>query len=989
MVFARVTKSEGLRRVTDLVARYRGVASELVRPGSTYTETDVRVEFIDPLLECLGWDVRNQGAHSQRSVEVVRERTGRDADGSWGRPDYRLRLDGMDVMPIEAKKPSVSLATNASSSRQARSYGWSLSLPAAVLTNFHELIVFDSRVEPRETDGPSVAVLPGGVFGFEEFVTRFDELWRLVSYESLRVTGLEGIYDFARPPRGESPFDQRFLGDFRHWRQSLAQAVADGNPALGAPEVGRRAQSLLNALLFLRVCEDREIGRYRSLFDSARSRTLVEAFRAADRVYNAGLFNVLHGTTVDADVLMLVVEDMYWPRTQYAFGVLDASILAGVYEQYLAERVDLDECRRVTLILKPELVHAAGVVATPDDIVKEIGHQALGPALAEGVPEDLTVLDPAVGSGVFLLDAFDRLVEAAELARPRLSLAERGALVRSHLFGIDIDGAAVEVAKLSLQLAVLGNQDVDPAIARGVLPNLDRNIVVGNAVVREDFDALVPAAARVPHRRALVSPLDIKAAIGAAYPRRGFSVVLGNPPYVRIQDLARHMPDQLQYLQHGASLYDAPVANNFDLYLVFMERALELLAPDGRLGMIVPNRFASHLSASGVRRKLGPRLESMVHFGEQQVFPGRTTYTAIVVAGPKRDDAVSIAMVGDLEAWRTARSATFLEVERTSLGPATWPFATVDQTTLFGQLAANCVARLGDPGWVDIFVGVQTSADEWFFLKPIDDGDDAGIVEFIDIEGVRTGIEASLLKPALKDRKIAVYDGQPIPDRRVIFPYVLDSESRRMKLITEDVMRTQYPLAAKYFDRHRGKLQHGRNVSPDPGEAFWAFGRSQSLSKLSGPKLIARVMSLSPRYAVDHEGLVAPGGGDGGPYGFLRPDADCPYSMDVIQAILSHPVVDLMVSVAGKKYRGSYAVHRKEFLKGIPVPALSDRAQLVIEERVEELRDLAVQLRDESDTAIASTMKDRRRLLQLEVEELLSSAYQLDPELVARVLDPE
>ena len=185
------------------------------------------------------------------------ERTGSDAQGSWGRPDYRLRLDGIDIMPIEAKKPSVPISTDASSARQARSYGWSLSLPAALLTNFNEFIVFDARVEPRESDNADVAVIPGGKFGFEEYVTRFDDLWRLASYESLATEGLEIVYGFTRPPRGDSPFDVRFLGEFRKWRQTLAQSVAEGNPALEAPEVGRRTQSVLNALLFLRVCESR------------------------------------------------------------------------------------------------------------------------------------------------------------------------------------------------------------------------------------------------------------------------------------------------------------------------------------------------------------------------------------------------------------------------------------------------------------------------------------------------------------------------------------------------------------------------------------------------------------------------------------------------------------------------------------------------------------------------------------------------------------
>lgn len=984
MVFTRVSKSEGRELVRELVERYRNLAPELTRPGTPYTETDARVGYIDPLLRALGWDVSNDGGLPQRAAEVVMERTGADAEGGLGRPDYRLRLNGNDTMPVEAKKPSVPISTDASSARQARSYGWSLSLPAAMLTNFDELILFDARIEPQEVDSADVAIIPGGRFTFEDYVTRFDDLWRLASYESLSEEGLEGVYDYKRPPRGESPFDVRFLGEFRKWRQTLAQAIADGEPAWGAAEIGRRTQSVLNALLFLRVCEDREIGRYQDLLESANSRRIVASFREADRAFNAGLFTVLNQTSVSETAIADVVKEMYWPRTQFAFGILDPTILAGVYEQYLAERVVLDDFRTVRLELKPELAHAGGVVATPDYIVREIGERTLDPLLAKGVPAKLTILDPAVGSGVFLLDAFERVLEASESSGATLTLAERGNLVRNHLFGIDIDAAAVEVAKLSLLLAVLGNERVDIAVARNVLPDIGKNIVVGNSVVWENFDALVPGAARVPHRRAQASPLNLRTAMGERYPHNGFDAVVGNPPYVRIQELARHLPDQLEYMQHPASGYEAPKANNFDLYLVFIERSLSLLSSNGRLGMIVPNRFTSHLSGTGVRLKLGTQLEHMVHFGEQQVFPRRTTYTAIIIAGAKSDDPLTVDMVNDLEQWRENRLATRIEIERDELGAGTWPFATSDQTKLFEQLEAHRVARIGDPGWVHIFVGVQTSADDWYFVSPIA-GSDGDTVEFIDRTGVRTPIERALVRPAVKDQTIEFFDGQPIPDRFVIFPYDIDDETGRAQLISTGDMRTYYPLGHAYFQRHRARLKQ-RNVTPDPGDAFWAYGRSQSLGQLRGPKLIARVMSLIPRYALDVEDFVAPGGGDGGPYGFLRPRPDCPYSIDVVQAILSHPVVDLMVAVKGKKFRGSYAVHRKEFLKEIPVPELTEQQQAYIESRAIELRGLATQLRDEHDSAIARSMTERRALLASEIETVLSDAYRLDGDLVARVL---
>lgn len=985
MPFVRPTKEEGLRRVTELVARYRPLAAALTASDSIFTEAEARVGYVDPLLEALGWDLRNEYGHPQRLIEVVMERVGADASGvTWGRPDYRLRLGGEDVMPVEAKRPAVSVGQDSAAAVQARSYGWSLSLPAAVLTNFNELIVFDSRVAPSQGDAADVAVIPGGRFHFEEYITRFNDLWRLLSFESLVYPGLEAVYGYERPPRGQSPFDQRFLSEFRAWRQLLAQDIAAENPSLAAAEIGRRTQRLLNALLFLRVCEDRNISSYKELLESVNQRRIVAAFREADRAFNAGLFTVLNETTVSHNALIRVISEMYWPRTQFAFGVLEPAILSGVYEQYLAERVVLDNQRSVTLEEKPEVTQAGGVVSTPDYIVRELGSSTIDPLLIGGVPDDLSVLDLATGSGIFLLDAFERIVARTQADGTEVGIAERGALAKKHLFGVDIDGAAVEVTKLSLLLAVLGDAHPGPGTLQSILPDLSRNVVTGNSVVREDFDTIRPQVAQVAFRRSRASPLNLRAAIGAAYPSGGFSAIVGNPPYVRIQVMSEHLAEQLEYLQDSRSGYKSPLANSFDLYHVFIERALELLASGGRLGYVVPHRFTNLLSASAVRNGLGKRIERLVHFGEEQVFPGRTTYVALIIAGPASSEPVVLELVDDLPAWREHRTAETRTIDRAELGAGVWPIATAEQSALFYQLESGSIAKLGDAGWVQIFVGVQTSADDYYFIRPTAESATSDVVEFIDHTGVASRIERTLLRPAIRDQKIDFYDGQPVPDFQAIFPYDSGDNPARPKVIDFATMRDCFPNAFAYFERHRNKLQNDRAVTPDPGDAYWAYGRSQSLGKLDDPKLIARVLSLSPQYALDTEGLLVPGGGDGGPYYLLRPQPQCPYSVDVIQAILSHPAVDLFVAVNGKKYRGSYASHRKAFLATVPVPLLAEADRAIVEANVRELRQIAVALRSEQDTEIARTLRERRAHLVGQVESILSAAYGLDIDLVAR-----
>ncbi|OBK89027.1 hypothetical protein A5649_01245 [Mycolicibacter heraklionensis] len=967
------------------VEDYKKHAADLEAPHSSYTELEARTEYIDRFLRILGWDIANEDSQPQVSREVVLERELSESDEG-GRPDYRLRTRGRDRLPVEAKKPSVKLSTSPGPARQARSYGWSLSLPAAILTNVAQTVVFDTAIAPEEGDGPDVAVVPGGKFSVDDYVNRFDDLWERLSHESVTGDSYYQLYSYAEPPRGTSAFDRSFLAQFKKWRIALASDIAKLNPSLPAAEIGRRTQRLLNALLFLRVCEDRNIGQYEALLKSARDAKLMETFKSADRTFNAGLFDVLTSTTCSAEVLTGVVREMYWPRSRFAFGVLRPDILAAVYEQYLAERVELGVDRNVTLAPKPELTHAGGVAMTPAWVVSELVAGGLDPQLPAGqpVPAAFKALDLSAGSGPFLIEILERLIEIEERAGRSVGLAQRAALVKDHLFGVDIDGAAGEVAKLSLLLAVLGDEVVDPSTARNVLPDLSSNLLIGNSLIETDFDTIVPAAARIPERRAAAAPLNLKTVFGATIRAGGFNLIVGNPPYVRIQVLAELMPDQLEYFQDARSRYKSAQGHNFDLYQLFVERAFQLLAQDGYFAYIVPNRFTNLLPATAMRELLAPRLTRLVHFGEQQVFEGRQTYTALVIAGAPSSAPAEFEIVNDLSVWRQEGVSSVVQVERGSLSAESWPIADEAHAKVFEKMEQSGIAKLGDAGWVNIFVGVQTSADDIFFITPDPNGSNDTVVRFKDPDGAEREVERAILRPAIRDRTLEPYGRSPVPDAYAIFPYnVQPAPPGRVRgravVYDEATMKAHYPKALEYLTAHKEALQM-RSVSPDPGDKFWAYGRSQSLTKLHDPKLIVRVLSLAPQYVLDSEGLVTPGGGDGGPYYLARPDVACPYSINIVQAILSHPAVDAFVASRGRQYRGAYVVHRKAFMEAVPIPDLDETSQREIEVAVTEIQDIVVRLRFEQDASIRTTLSGRFEVLRTKVNSVIAAAYGLSEE---------
>lgn len=977
--FERLEFEQAKVALTKLVDLFQINRNSLENPKDGYTETEARVEYIDRLLAIFGWDINNEQGLPQSQKEVALERTKNELDVKLGRPDYRLRHKGIDLLPIEAKKPAIKILESKESAIQARAYGWNLSIPAAVLTNFSSLAIYDTTVEPQDGDLSSDYRLPQLTLDCTEYIANFDILWKHLAFTEVTKQNYFTLYNYQYPVRGTSSFDKTFITQFRVWRIRIATTIHISNPSLGAQELGQITQRIMNALLFLRVCEDRDIFKYEDLLNSTKTQALIAEFRKADVIFNAGLFTVLGSVHISDTEFIGIVTEMYWPKTKFAFGIIDPEVLASLYEHYLYERINISSSGDITLVPKPELMHAGGVVPTPKYIVDKIIEESVMSQF-ESLVEPITVLDLACGSGIFLLRTFQKILDT--LTDPTLNTLElRGKIASEFLFGIDIDPEAVEVTKLSLLLSVLGDDLIDVNAAKGVLPNLDENIICGNSLIDNRFDTLFSDIAKIPTRRAEVNPLVLSAKFQQIIDDGGFRCIIGNPPFVRIQVLQEFSPDQLAYFQDPSSKYKSSQSHNFDLYLLFLEKGLEYLSEAGMLGMIIPNRITNGLSAGHVRGELASRITNLIHFGEQQVFPGKSTYTALLFVGPTSDAPVNIDIVKSLDKWRLDNYFHRVRVPRASISSQVWPIASEEDEKVFQQMETSRKARLGDPDWAEIFVGVQTSADALFFINPVAFSLDRKLAYFTDIRGKAMVIETSITRPAIRDRKINQYDLNPEPDSLAIFPYELTVSQgaggkTTARLLNTKEIATRYPLAHKYFEENKISFNR-RSISPNPGLNFWAFGRSQSLGKMHDPKIIVRVLSLVPSYAVDTTGLVVPGGGDGGPYYLIRPAKNSSYSIEVYQAILSNEWVDKFIASRGRAYRGSYIVHRKAFLKEVPIPALSVSDQSLITSRVQEIGSIDLQLRSTNETKIKNSLQGRKSYLILSINTILEKAYNI------------
>jgi hypothetical protein len=589
-------KTAARARVADLVRSFERNEADYL--SATYNETQARTDFITPLLEAFGWDVHNTAGQTMALREVIEEATVEVGEERLSKkPDYELRLARQRKLFVEAKKPSIRIDRSRDSAFQTRRYGYSASLPIAVLTNFHQLAVYDCKPPPVETDAPHVARLL--LAGYEEFEARFDELWPLLSRQTVYSGEFDRRFavDIAR--HGTEQFDDLFLGQVRSWRERLAADIHANTPGLSPSELTYAVQLFLSRIVFLRICEDREIERYETLKNLPEAHTfdaLMAELRRADGLYDSGLFRLLDdarlGIRVSDAVLHSIIAELYVPHSPYTFAVVETEVLGEIYEQFLGEEITVTGSGSIEIARKPEVRESGGVVPTPRYIVDAIVERTLVPALSGKSPAALasfTVADMCCGSGVFLLSAFEFILDhylswylsnnptehigqtiyEVVAGRWRLTFEEKRRILLTHIRGVDIDPNAVEVTRFSLLLKLIEDETAEALrdyVARQrsrALPSLDDTIRAGNSLVSPaEWTTVRGAMPAVLHNK--VNPFDWSTEFPDEMGRGGFDVIVGNPPYIRIQNMTAYSPEEVAFYKNPLSPYLTARQDNFD-----------------------------------------------------------------------------------------------------------------------------------------------------------------------------------------------------------------------------------------------------------------------------------------------------------------------------------------------------------------------------------------------------------------------------------------
>ena len=971
-------------RLYKLVERFRTNINQYNNPN--YNEKDTRADFIDPFFKLLGWDMDNSAGTGERYREVKREKS-IISDDKRKAPDYAFRVGELTKFFVEAKKPSVVIANDLSAALQLRRYGYSRQLALSILTNFSEFAVYNTRIKLTDKDTAKTARVFYcryneylGKCHFTNYETNFDYIDGIFSRKNVWGEKFDDYAESGAIKRGTSPVDKELLSAVEEWRLTLAKSIAKWNPTLDVRHVNIAVQKIIDRILFLRIAEGRHIERNEHLLkainETGTYNRLQELFIDADRRYNAGLFerqDWLESIVIDDKTVAPIITGLYGEKCPYAFEAIPIEILGSIYERFLGKTILLTTGHNAKVDYKPEVRKAGGVYYTPQSIVDYLVRETIGRKTSPIKPmPTLTILDPACGSGSFLIGAYTYLLdvhltyytkdaamrkssisggkiyEAGENTY-QLSIEEKQRILLNSIYGVDTDPLAVEVTKLSLYLKLMENETAESRenlfrhSEMKMFPNLDNNIRCGNSLIESDFYDNGKSLFE-DEEMLKINAFDWKKEFPAIFKAGGFDVVIGNPPYVRQETLDEATK---RYFQKRYTVYHGTA----DLYAYFIERGVKLLKGGGDYAIIVANKWLRANYGEPLRKWLKTQnIQEIVDFGDLPVFGKVTAYPMILRvthrarSAGKESDCVTVSQVETLD---FESLADHLEGKRrtiaiSSLDDTGWQLCDEREKRLFDKLMATGIP-LKDYAQGKIYRGVITGLNEAFVI-------DSATRKRLIKEDKRS---VKIIKPFLAGRDIKRY--APLEtDKYLIFA----KQRTNMK---------EYPAVLEHLEQFHKQLRQRA------GKQKWYELQSTVAyyQEFEKPKIIFPNILKRPEFTFDERKLYS------NQKSYIIPLAD-----KFLLAILNSSITFFFFRMKLPKLRGGFYEPNFVVFKFMPIYRIdeSNKKEVAKRNKIIELSDQMLSVQANLRTSASELDRKRVAILDAQIDKAVCELYGLSEE---------
>ena len=951
------SKEEVYKKVEELVIKFRNNKDQYT--NKNYNETETRRDFLDPFFEAFGWDVSNRAGKSQTYRDVIHEdkvKVGKETKA----PDYAFRIGGNRVFFVEAKKPGVNLKEDSLPAFQLRRYGWSAKLGISFLTDFEELAVYDCTRKPNVNDKASTARIE--YIHFEDYLNRFDFLYEILNKERIEQGSLEKYIAGTSNKKGTESVDIDFLNSLDSLRTKLASNIAKLNKNLSVRDLNYAVQQIIDRIIFLRAAEDRGIEEYGDLKRTCDNKNenfynnLLGIFKRADGKYNSGLFDFAKDSIS---------------------GNISVEIIGNAYEQFLGKTITIGKNHSAKIELKPEVRKAGGVYYTPEYIVDYIVENTVGEAIRGKRPEEIAnikILDPACGSGSFLLGAYKYLlnyhIEYYNKIKDRAKfkgskedvIKENGDLtiwikkqiLRNNIFGVDIDSNAAEVTKLSLLMKCLegespasiqNNQDL---FNERALPSLEDNIKCGNSLIGNDFyESHLDLDDDTLYK---INCFDWNSKFRDIMKAGGFDVVIGNPPYVQIQGMEKELKEGYKEANYKNYI------STGDIYQLFFEKSLDVLKVGGVVGMITSNKWmrAGYGAVTRDYFYKNANVNGVIDLGAGR-FQGATVDTSIIIYS-KNDGEIKINEPREFKAIKFYDDLS--ELENIQFGDdkvianhdKEWLIMNNLENSIFEKI--NKHKPLKD--WnINIYRGILTGFNEAFII------DEETKNNLIKEDAKST----ELIKPVLRGRDIKRYSCNYNNGL-----YLINTHNGIKEKNIPPINIKDYPAVKKHLDKYYKQLEKRL----DKGITPYNLRNCAYLLDFDKPKIIYQEICQQASYSLDEDNSFI----NNTAYIMVSEN----YSLKLLLGLLNSKLYWWFFTKNNMTLGSSGIRMLAMYIEILPIPEVDKEIENKLVNLVDSIIDLNKKLASEKNPNTIEMLNTRIQAVDAAIDKIVYSIYNISEE---------
>jgi hypothetical protein len=949
----------------------KNTIKDLVNQSNSIGEKNDNViqssQFTQPFFESLGWDF-NTDVKSENFENLTIN---------------AFQIDNVTRFYLKEFPLNSSLELLNDEIKSCVSYGFNKGVTWVIVTNFKEIKVYNT-----ESTGRTLASMQHYTFLASEYVEKFQKLSDLTKKQfSLNVLDDSAEY-FGKKPKRIS-IDKQLLEDFLHYRNILVNDISNKN-SISENDVQFVAQKILNRLIFIRSCGDRQIEN-RHLksaiheWEKNKNKKLIyylqEIFSYFRGRYGSTLFEKHHcdELIISDNVLQQVIEGTYQSKkkaVRYNFAHIEHDSLGKMYENYLGtvqqkkdgayytpSYISKNICENTIIpyLSKSNATEILDLISEYSDNIEEL----------EAKIHDIKILDPACGTGEFLIRAIDVLLEisteiqAQKEASGQYTHTVKGKksgsvsyqtfgkdvenkeirrIIQNNIHGVDINEEAIEITKLNmfLKLATSSQQLID----------LSKNIREGNSLI--DDPNVDPNA------------FDWN----KEFPEK-FDIVIGNPPYLRVQGLHENNEKSIEFFEKKFR----SATGRYDLYILFLEKGIQLLKENGLLSFILPNKFLGSEYGREIRKIIYEKnlLYAFLNFKHNFVWKKVSTYTGIVFLKKSLNKTFQYHEIEDIKntsleaVVKSLTKKNYFKLNSNILSSKKWNLKSGKNLIILEKIENSGPDLLYY--FQNILQGIVTGNNDIYCITKIKEKKN-NVVVFSKKLNSEIEFEKENIFSVLGGRDIKRYKHVLKNKNNLIYPYYFKKGIQEARTI--DTLEKEYPLLFKYLNNFKKDLIHLKNKYKMNPINWHHLHRPRKLSWFNQEKIITPQISLGCNMTLDKTGFLHMDQ----VYSFIKKSTtDIPN--EYFLGILNSKLLWFFIKSTSPVLRGGYYSFKSKYLELFHIPKyVNNESQNKIIKNVKQIIEFESIHHNQYEIPEKQFLQIEK--LENEINEIVYSLYDLD-----------